>query len=299
MRASAAAVTVLTVLAAPVPLGAWGMEVHRHITARALDGLPAELKPFFAVQREFIIEHSVDPDLWRVVGLRGERGDEDPNHFIDIDGLDDPRPFANVPRDWDAYVAKYGLERANKVGRLPWRIEEIFGLLVKRMQEAGKGAPAYAADNARYLAAVLAHYVEDAHQPFHAVMNYDGQLTGQAGLHSRFETQLVIRNLPALRLAPLTIRPFTNARDFAFETAIARESLAQTVLDADRKATVGREFYDDEYFSVFLAGARPVLERRLSEAADGVASAIVSAWIAAGKPVLPADKPATPARIRR
>jgi hypothetical protein len=299
MRALAAALIVLAVLIAPVPLGAWGMEVHRRITARALDGLPEELRPFFAVEREFVIEHSVDPDLWRIVGLRGDRGDEDPNHFIDIDGLDDPRPFTNVPREWEAYVAKYGLERANKTGRLPWRIEEIFGLLVKRLQEAGKGAPAYAADNARYLAAVLAHYIEDAHQPFHAVMNYDGQLTGQAGIHSRFETQLVIRNLPGLRLAPIAIRPFTSARDFAFETAITSESLVQQILDADRKAAAGREFYDDEYFAALLTGARPVLERRLAEAANGVASALVSAWIAAGKPVLPADRPATPARIRR
>jgi hypothetical protein len=299
MRALAPVLSVLVVLVAPVSLGAWGMEVHRHITGRALDALPPELKPFFAVQRDFIIEHSVDPDLWRVVGLKGDRGDEDPNHFIDIDGLDDPRPFANVPRDWDGYVAKYGLERVNRIGRLPWRIEEIYGLLVKRLQEAGKGSPAYAADNARYLAAVLAHYIEDATQPFHTVLNHNGQLTGQDGIHSRFETQLVLRNLSALRLAPVAIRPFTNMRDFAFETIVASEARVQGVLDADRKATVGREFYDDDYFAAFLAGARPTLERRLGDAASGVASALVSAWIAAGKPVLPVDRATTPARIRR
>lgn len=299
MRALAPAFAALLLLVAPVSLGAWGMEVHRHITRRALDGLPPELKPFFAAQREFIVEHSVDPDLWRVVGLKGERGDEDPNHYIDIDGLDDARPFKNVPREWDAYVKKYGLERANKIGRLPWRIEEVYGLLVKRLQEAGKGAPGYAADNARYLTAVLAHYIEDAHQPFHAVLNHDGQLTGQPGLHSRFETQLVLRNLSTLQFAPVTIRPFTNARDFAFETVVASESLVQGVLDADRKAATGREFYDDDYFATFLSGARPTLERRLSDSASGVASAIVSAWIAAGKPALPVDRTATPARIRR
>ena len=179
MRTLAALLIAGLVIVAPVPLGAWGMEVHKDITRRALDALPAELKPFFDVQREFIIEHSVDPDLWRIVDLRGDRGDEEPNHFIDIDGLDEPRPFTNVPREWDAYVKRYGLERANTIGRLPWRIEEIFGTLVTRLREAGQGTPAYAAANARYLAAVLAHYIEDAHQPFHAVLNYNGQLTGQ------------------------------------------------------------------------------------------------------------------------
>ena len=190
-------------IVAPVPLGAWGMEVHKDITRRALDALPAELKPFFDVQREFIVEHSADPDLWRIVNLRGDRGDEEPNHFIDIDGLDEPRPFTNVPREWDAYVKRYGLERANTIGRLPWRIEEIFGTLVTRLREAGKGSPAYAASNARYLAAVLAHYIEDAHQPFHAVLNYNGQLTGQQGIHARFETDLIVRNRSTIQWAPV------------------------------------------------------------------------------------------------
>ena len=299
MRTLAALLIAGLVIVAPVPLGAWGMEVHKDITRRALDALPAELKPFFDVQREFIIEHSADPDLWRIVNLRGDRGDEEPNHFIDIDGLDEPRPFTNVPREWDAYVKRYGLERANTIGRLPWRIEEIFGTLVTRLREAGQGTPAYAASNARYLAAVLAHYIEDAHQPFHAVLNYNGQLTGQRGIHARFETDLIARNRSTLQWAPVAIRPFTNARDFAFETVIASEALAAGVLEADRKATDGLEFYDDAYFAAFFTGARATLERRLSDSASGVASAIVSAWIAAGRPALPIDKTATPARIRR
>ena len=41
-------------------LGAWGMEVHKDITRRALDALPAEIA-VFRVQR-FIVEHSADPD---------------------------------------------------------------------------------------------------------------------------------------------------------------------------------------------------------------------------------------------
>ncbi len=299
MRVLAAVLAAVIVMLAPVPLHGWGFDVHRFLTRRALDGLPAELKPFFAAQRDFIAEHSVDPDLWRVVGLKGDRGDEDPNHFLDIDGLDDAPPFRNVPREWPAFVAKYGAERANRAGRVPWRAEEIHGLLVSRFREVGKGSPGYAADNARYLSAVLAHYVEDAHQPFHAIANYDGQLTNQRGVHARFETELVMRSLDTLTLAPVAIRPIAEFRAFMFETVIDSAGLAAEVLDADRKATEGLEFYDDAYYAAFLRGARRVLERRLSEAASGVASAIVSAWTDAGKPALPVAKPVTPARIRR
>ena len=299
MRAFGAVALAAFVAVLPVSLQGWGMEVHRELTRRSLQGLPPELKPFFAVQRDFIIEHTVDPDLWRVVGLKGERGDEDPNHFLDIDGLDDPPPFTNVPREWKAFLAKYGAERANRAGRLPWRAEEIYQLLVQRFREIAKGTPAYAADNARYLAAVLAHYIQDAHQPFHAVANYNGQLTNQHGIHSRFETDLVLRNLGAIAWAPVAIKPIANFRAFMFETIITSASLTKEVLDADRQAAAGRELYDDPYFAAFFAGARPVLDRRLNDSASALVSAIVAAWSEAGKPVLPAAKPPEPARIRR
>ena len=293
------AVVVSLVVSIPVSLQGWGLDVHRQITRRALENLPPELRQFFAPHREFVVEHSVDPDMWRVVGLRGDRGDEEPNHFLDIDGLDDVRPFRNVPREWNVYVEKYGSERANRMGRLPWRVEEIYGLLVARFRDIGKGTPAYAADNARYLTAVLAHYVEDAHVPLHAVVNYDGQLTGQRGIHSRFETEAVLRNVRTLKLTPVTIRPIGNVRDFIFETLVEGEALVATVLEADRKATTGREFYDDRYYTAFTNGARPIIERRLSEAASGVASVIVSAWTEAGRPPLPVNVVRPPARIVR
>jgi hypothetical protein len=298
MRTLIAAVVTLLLLA-PVPLQGWGVDVHRQITGRALDNLPPELRPFYATHREFIVEHSVDPDMWRAVGLRGELGEEDPNHFLDIDGLDDVRPFANVPRDLKVFIEKYGVERANRMGRLPWRAEEIYRLLVARFRDLAKPTPGHAADNARYLTAVLAHYIEDAHVPFHAVLNYDGQLTGQRGIHSRFETEAVMRNIKTLKLTPVTILPITNVRDFVFERLIEGESLVAAVLEADRKATAGREFYDDGYFAAFTNGARPIIEKRLSEAASGVASVIVSAWTEAGKPVLPVNVVRPPARIVR
>ena len=295
--------TMITIAAAmlltvPVTLQGWGVDVHRQITRRAIDNLPPVLRSFYAERREFVVEHSVDPDMWRVVGLRGDLGDEDPNHFLDIDGLDDVRPFKNVPRQWDAYIARYGAERANRMGRLPWRADEIYQLLVARFREAAKG-PGYASENVRYLTAVLAHYIEDAHVPFHAVMNYDGQLTGQRGIHSRFETEAVVRNLKVLKLAPVTIKPVGNVRDFVFEALIQSEALVATVLEADRKAATGREFYDNGYYTAFLNGIRPIVERRLSEAASGVASVIVSAWTEAGKPSLPTQVVRPPARIVR
>lgn len=301
MRALAAGILAGVLLTAPVSVDAWGLDVHRWITSRALAALPEPLKAFYASRAAMVVEHSVDPDLWRVVNLRTDRGDEDPNHFLDIDGLDEPRPFTGVPRDWDAYVTRYGLERANKMGRLPWRTEELYKLVVSRFQDAVKNPQGYGLENAVYASAVLAHYIEDAHQPFHGVANYDGQLTGQRGIHSRFETDLPLRNRALLTrtLAPPKVYAIANMKEFVFDTLIAGEGMATAILDADRKAAEGRELYDDVYFAAFFKGTRPILERRMGDAASAVASAIVSAWTEGGKPPLPLTKVTTPARIRR
>jgi hypothetical protein len=299
LRSCAGAAIGAALLFLPAPLSAWGLDVHRWITERAIAGLPPELKPFFEARKAFVVEHAVDPDLWRVVGLKTSRGDEDPNHFLDLDGLDEPRPFTNVPRTWDAYVLRYGAERANRMGRLPWRIEEVYQLLVARFADVAKNPQGYAGENAAYLSAVLAHYIEDAHVPFHAVVNYDGQATNQRGIHSRFESELVMRNRATLALSPVVVQPIGNIRDYVFERLIEGEALVQSILAADLAATKGRELYDDGYFEQFLKGARPVLERRLSEAASGVASVIVAAWKAGGSPAMPVKATPQPARIRR
>jgi len=288
------------VLALPAVTGAWGMEVHRLITERAIDGMPPEIKPFYAADRAFISEHSVDPDLWRIMDLRGERGDEPPNHFLDMDFEEGTKaPFSNIPRDWEAFVQKYGAGPANRYGRLPWRAEDVYTRLVAAFKDIGKGTAPYAAENARYLTAVLAHYIEDAHQPFHAALNYDGQLTNQRGIHARFETELVMRNQKTWTLAPVKAVVITDFREFMFKTLTDSQALVDGILAADLKAAQGREFYDDAYFEALLRGSRATAERRLSEAASGVASAALSAWVEAGKPVLPTETTRTPARIRR
>jgi len=279
VRATLAGLTATAALLilAPAEPAAWGMDVHRWITGRALDGLSGGPADFFQPARTFISEHSVDPDLWRVVDLEGERGPEPPNHFLDIDALDEPAPFTGVPREWDAYVARYGGARADRSGRLPWQVTDVYDRLVTALTDARADRAPYAADNARYLAAVLAHYVEDAFVPFHAVANYDGQLTGQRGIHARFETVVVLRNRSRIQLAPVRIAPIPDGREFIFETLVDGTTLVPGVLEADRAALSGDD-HDDAYYATFFDGTRPVIERRLSDAASAVASLLAQAW---------------------
>ena len=291
-----AAALVVVVLAFPQSTTAWGFEAHKFIVDRMIELLPPELKPLFAARRAFIVERAIDPDLWRNVWE-----DEAPNHFLDIDHeAFGPYPFLGLPRDYADAVQKFGRDFVHQQGLLPWRTSEFFGRLLREFESLKRTPPpGYAADNIVLYAAVLAHYVSDGHVPLHAVVNYNGQLTGQDGVHSRWEGELFERNRSSLKIAPPPLKPVTVPRDAMFDVLLASNRLAENVLSVDRTAAEGREFYDDAYFDAFAKGTLTTLERRLNDSISAVASFIVGAWETAGKPAIPLEAERTPRRIRR
>ena len=113
MRKVAAYLTICAVILTPAPSAAWGFEAHRFIFEKAIGLLPPEIRPFFERYRVAVVEHAIDPDLWRTVGWDAEEG---PRHFLDMDAYG-PHPFTELPRDYDAAVKRYGAEFVKKNGR--------------------------------------------------------------------------------------------------------------------------------------------------------------------------------------
>jgi hypothetical protein len=288
-------VALTLALTMPSPAFAWGALAHRLITARAIDALPAEIKPFFVHFKDELVLRSNDPDLWREAGF----DEEAPNHFIDL-GADayGPYPFTVLPRELGAAVEKFGVATVKRNGLLPWRTTEEFGNLVRVMRGFHRGQ-LYADGNTVLFAAALAHYVEDAHQPLHAHNNYDGQFTAQTGLHGRFESELVERFESRLALDPPAIVPVENASAFIWAVVLDSHELVPKLLDADKMAIAGKDTYDDEYFERFLANVRPVLERQLSRSVSATASAIAGAWEQAGRPLLTYGRSRPVERVRK
>lgn len=272
---------------------AWGFNGHRFITDRAIDLLPAEIRPFFDANRAQVVEHSIDPDTYRTMGFT----EEPPRHFLDMDAYG-PFPFTNLPRDMKEAIAVRGQDFVTKNGTVPWRTDEVYGMLRDAFKELS--TVGYARENVKLFSSVLAHYIGDSHQPLHAAVNYDGQVTNQHGIHSRFETELFDRYRSRLRIAPAPAVQIPNVRDFMFTTLRDSFSQVDAVLAADREAVKGRTHYDDGYFAVMFEKTGPIMEKRMSAAASGIASVIMSAWIEAGRPALPVEAPARPPRpIRR
>src|SRR5262249_5867912 len=148
------------------------------------------------------------------------------------------------------------------------------------------------------LAAATSHYMQDAHQPFHATNNYDGQLTGQFGIHSRFERDLIEKFSSRLVLSPLPVTPIPNVRDRAFDILVQSYTYVDAILRADATAIAGKDLYDDEYFEKFFTAVKPILEKQLSLSITATAGVIVGAWEAAGRPAVKTTEARPPQKVR-
>lgn len=286
--------TVLT-LFAPTPSFAWGFEAHKFIAEQMIALLPAELKPLFDRRKAFVIERAVDPDLWRSVGWEAEA----PHHFLDLDHFGQ-YPFTELPHEYDRAVQKFGREVIHEEGLLPWRVQEFYGRLQRAFEGLERQPPAtYAQDDIVLFSAILAHYIGDGHVPLHSVVNYDGQRTNQHGIHNRWESELFERNRSRLTIKPMSPRAVTDPREFMFDVLLASNRLADGVLEADKKAAEGREFYDDEYFERLATMQLGVMQQRLNDAMTAVASIVIGAWDQAGRPTVPVERARTPRPVSR
>ena len=78
---------------------------------------------------------------------------------------------------------------------------------------------------------------------------------------------------------------------YLFDTLVKSQSLVAQILDADKQAAAGlahdannRLVYDDGYYTKMDRRLRPMLQQRLADTVNGVASVIAAAWDEAGRP---------------
>jgi len=200
-RASAVITTVC--LACTTAL-AWDYEGHRLVNQLALASLPADFPAFVQTPdtAERIAFLAGEPDRWRNVQDLPLRHCNGPDHYIDLEQLNDYglKPESLPVFRYD-FVAELGVIRqahpekfrepdaaANSdhtrqlIGFLPWAIAENYSKLkscfsyLKAYQHAG-GTPqeiANAEADAVYVMGVTGHYVGDASQPLHTTIHHHG-----------------------------------------------------------------------------------------------------------------------------
>ncbi|HYL69490.1 MAG TPA: hypothetical protein VEX69_10010 [Candidatus Limnocylindria bacterium] len=264
---------LLVLIALPSSFG-WGDNAERLITSKAVETLPDDIESFFQANRQFLVQHVTDADE-----AQSKSASEQHNEFIQLDHYG-TFPFTALPRTYNAAVSKYTRRTLEIYGLLPWQI----GLYSKRLTDAFRERNW---NEAKISAATLAHYVAAAHDPFNTTTNYDGRLSGQPGVNSRFNTGLVDRYQLFFFVRPNEAAFIHDPTDHAFEMTLSAHSWLENILLADLRAHAGLSGYTDEYYDRFYSQAGAVLVRELSDASTDVGSYWMSAWINAGRPQLP------------
>jgi hypothetical protein len=256
------------------PVAAWGPTGHDIVNTWAIQALPSEMRGFFEANRQFLVEHANDPDVW----MNKDRY-ERKRHYIYMDkyGI---FPFLGLPHSFKQAVDEYGSGRVNRDGVLPWQVGE-YSL---RLTEAFKSRNW---DQVKLEAAVLAHYVADAHSPLHVTRNFDGQLTRQTGLADRFEIRLLDRYSKFFILHPEDAVKIDDPTEYAFQTCLEAYTSLDSIILADLRAREGLPDYTDEYFDRFYSQIGATVMRAINEAAHDAGSYWYTAWLNADKPALP------------
>lgn len=155
----------------------WGFFAHQMINRLAVFTLPPEMIGFYKKHIGYLAENAVNPDKRRyAVEWEGAR------HYIDLDVYGDSAAY-KLPRSWAQAVKKFSEDTLNAYGIVPWHIH----FMKYRLTEAFKKKDTEAILK---LSSELGHYIADANVPLHTTENYNGQLTGQHGIHGFWESRL-------------------------------------------------------------------------------------------------------------
>lgn len=153
------------------------------------------------------------------------------------------------------------------------------------------------------LCAEMGHYIGDAHVPLHTTVNYNGQLTGQVGIHAFWESRI-----PEL-LADAEFdfwvgkaEYIENPRDYYWDMVLASHRLVDSVLQIEKRLSQtfpkDRQYcFEDrlnrnvrtqcpEYARAYAEAMDGMVEERFRAAIRAIGSAWYTAWVDAGQPRL-------------
>lgn len=200
----------------------------------------------------------------------------EPDHYVD-----DPARFGEIPHAYSAATRKYGEPVVRQNGTAPWRIQQLYDLAVGALK-------ANQAVQALQMAGTMSHYVGDLSQPLHVTKNYDGQETGDPGIHSYFESTNIAKADQAQLVADVTAAAQRLLADPRFVAAVSVQPLEAGFSEVWRSypfaATVIR---NDQQLGRTAAGARAQLALAVDRLADGAATLAVilgRLWTEAGNP---------------
>jgi hypothetical protein len=267
----------------------WGFYAHELINRQAVFSLPPELMVLYKFEIEFITEKAVNPDRRRYA-VEGEAE----KHYIDLDHYGDSALLL-LPSYWPEAIQKYPEDSLRAHGIGPWSAYQTFLSLTKAFEQKNRAA-------ILRLSADLGHYLGDLNVPLHTTKNYNGQLTGQDGIHGFWESRV----------------PELLAKDYSFWVGKAEyverpqlaiwKAVASAHGQADSVLRIEKELserfpkdqkysfeerngltvkvYSKEFTWAYSQALDGMVERQMRKSIKMIADFWYSAWINAGQPDL-------------
>jgi hypothetical protein len=278
---------VLNTLATEVK--AWGFFAHQRINRLAVFCLPPGMLPFFKHHIVYLTENAVNPDRRRNA-VKGEA----PRHFIDIDVYGDSALW-KMPRRWNDAVAKYSEDTLMEYGIVPWEVNRMKYVLQRAFENKNVNA-------ILRNAADIGHYIADSNVPLHTTQNYNGQMTGQKGIHGFWESRLPELFSGDYDFFVGNAEYEKRIQDRAWKGVIEAHTALDSVLkfekqlDArfspdkkygyEQRGNVTAQVYSREYSKAYHEMLGNQVERRMRASIKEVADIWYSAWVDAGQPDL-------------
>ncbi|WP_316821446.1 zinc dependent phospholipase C family protein [Pedobacter gandavensis] len=266
----------------------WGFYAHQRINYLAVFTLHNGLNTFYKANIEYLSDHAVDADKRRYADSA-----EASRHFIDIECYE--QHIDSIPRKWNDAVQRYGMNKLQTNGLLPWQIQKSYYKLVRAFAER---------DSLKILiySAYLGHYVSDAHVPLHTTQNHNGQLTNQHGIHAFWESRLpelfasqynfqvgkaIYINDP-LKTAWKIVSHSHHLLDsvLAMELKVSLSTSARKKYSFSKRQQSLLRQYSLHYSRAYHQEMNHMVERQMRAAIHATGSFWYTAWIDAGQPDL-------------
>lgn len=278
--------------------GKWGFYAHRLINRHAVFTLPPEMSGFYKANLEIITERAVAADQRRYV-----MPEEGPRHYFDTEAYLRMDP-AILSDSWEKVVKQYTLDTLMQHGVLIWHVEKVTAYLTAAFKAGdAAGILRYSAD--------LGHYIADAHVPLHATENYNGQFTGQTGIHAFWESRIpelfaegydfLVGRARYIDDIPAAIRRIVYSSYLAADTVLKQEAALSNTYPPDKKYTIelrnrqAANMYSEAFSLDYSEALDHMVERRMRRAILLTGSFWYTAWVNAGQPGLGDSGPAVPA----
>jgi hypothetical protein len=122
--------------------------------------------------------------------------------------------------------------------------------------------------------------------PLHLTRNYNGQYTGQTGVHSRFESNMINTYSSQIVYSGDSLIYIDNVSDFVFDLLYNNYPFVDSLLKADSlaKAFAGNTT-STAYYSKMWELSKAFTTGLFKEASHKLTSLIYTAWLNAGSPV--------------